>query len=261
MAKSNSQLSEEELWVEFKENNSQQAKEELILRFIPLVKYVVNRVSINLPDQFEFEDLENYGIIGLIDAIERFDHRRGIKFSTYAISRIRGSIIDQIRKLDWVPTSVRRKAKRVAQTSSKLAQQLGRMPTDEELSEEMDLDLAEYNNLLSQVNIPQTTSLDSFISGSQSDGIILGDVVADDDAVNPDQKFQYQQMKEILGNAIENLKEQERKVITLYYYEGLNLTEISEVLEVTTARISQIHTKAIYRLRGYLSRKKEELLT
>ncbi|MBM7623497.1 RNA polymerase sigma factor for flagellar operon FliA [Sporohalobacter salinus] len=231
-----------------------------MFRFIPLVKYVANRVAINLPDKFEFEDLENYGIIGLIDAIERFDHRRGMKFSTYAISRIRGSIIDQLRKLDWVPTTVRRKAKRVSEINSKLANKLGRFPTDEEIREELDLNYDEYSELMSEINIPQTTSLDSFINSRQVDGVTLIEIIADEDVETPEQSFKYDEIKRVLGETIEKLKPQEQKVITLYYYEGLNLTEIGEVLEVTTARISQLHTKAIYRLRGYLSRKKDELL-
>ncbi|ADL13123.1 RNA polymerase, sigma 28 subunit, FliA/WhiG subfamily [Acetohalobium arabaticum DSM 5501] len=251
---------EQKLWIEFKEHNNQQAKEELMLRFMPLVKYVANRVAINLPDKFEFEDLQNYGIIGLIDAIERFDHRRGMKFSTYAISRIRGSIIDQLRRLDWVPTTIRRKAKQVAEINSELANKLGRLPTDEEIRQELDLDSDEYSQLMSEINIPQETSLDSFINSRQADGVTLIEVIADEDAARPEQTFRYEEIKRILGEAIEKLKPQERKVVTLYYYEGLNLTEIGEVLEVTTARISQLHTKAIYRLRGYLSRKKEELL-
>lgn len=251
---------EQKLWVEFKENNDQDAKEELILRFVPLVKYVVNRVAINLPDKFEYEDLENYGIIGLIDAIERFDHRREVKFSTYAISRIRGSIIDQLRDLDWVPTTVRRKAKKLRKANSELAHKLGRMPTDEEVKEHLDLGGEEYDQLLDKANIPQQTSLDSFIKSDQAKGVTLIEVISDEDAVDPEQSFKYEEIKEILGEAIEKLNKKERLVITLYYYEGLNLTEIGEVLELTSARISQLHTKAIYRLRGYLSRKKDLLL-
>ncbi|SJZ64735.1 RNA polymerase sigma factor for flagellar operon FliA [Selenihalanaerobacter shriftii] len=225
-----------------------------------MVKYVVNRITVNLPDKFEFDDLKNYGIVGLIDAIERFDHRRQVKFSTYAISRIQGSIIDQLRKLDWVPTSVRHKAKRVAQVNSKLSQELGRLPTDQELREELNLNSEEYNQLLTEVNIPQQTSLNSFIKGSQTEGITLLEMISDGEAVNPERSFRYEEIKRILGETIEKLKDKERLVITLYYYEGLNLTEISKVLELTTARVSQLHTKAIYRLRGYLSRKKELLV-
>ncbi|MCK8823526.1 FliA/WhiG family RNA polymerase sigma factor [Fuchsiella alkaliacetigena] len=232
----------------------------MILRFVPLVKYVVNRLMISLPDKFEFEDLQNYGIIGLIDAIERFDHRRQVKFSTYAISRIRGSIIDELRKLDWVPTSVRKKAKQVAKANSDLAQRLGRLPTDEEIKAELELDTEEYAHLLAEINIPQQTSLDSFISSGQVEGTTLIEVIADEDATDPVHTFHYEEMKEILAKAIEKLKPKEKLVVTLYYYEGLNLTEISEVLELTTARVSQLHTKAIYRLRGYLSRKKSLLL-
>lgn len=224
------------------------------------MKYVANRVAINLPDKFEFEDLENYGVIGLIDAIERFDHRRQVKFSTYAISRIRGSIIDQLRELDWVPTTVRRKAKEMNRVSSELAQELGRPPTDEELKDRLGLNKEEYKQLLTEANIPQKTSLDSFIKNKQVDGITLIEVISDEDAPDPEQSFRYEEMKKVLGEAIKKLNSKEQLVITLYYYEGLNLTEISEVLELTTARISQLHTKAIYRLRGYLSRKKEVLL-
>ncbi|OCL27110.1 RNA polymerase subunit sigma [Orenia metallireducens] len=258
MKKSNN-LKEDILWNKYKNSNCQQSKEELILSYTPLVKHVAGKIITKIPDGFTFDDLLNYGFLGLIDAMDRFDLNREIKFSTYAVPRIRGAIYDEIRKLDWVPQSVRRKSKRLTNTYYQLQKKLGRNPNDEEVRTELGLTSEEFNDLLVDVNISENISLESFFNLKGGDKIELKDLISDSADKEPDNIFFYDQMKMILGESIDKLPEKEKLVISLYYYEDLTLTEIGEVMELTTARISQLHTKAIFRLRGYLSRKKDLL--
>lgn len=252
------EYNEEKLWELYKKDGSKAIKEELIVRYIPLVKHIVGKIMVKLPDHFEFDDLVNYGIIGLIDAIDRFDFNYGTKFSTYAVPRVKGTIYDELRKIDWVPQSIRRKSKQLAKTYIELENKLNRTPSDEEVREELELSKEEFNKLLSEVSIPENISLDSFIAPQDNDKIKLKDIISTSDDQKPGVVFEYKEMKKILGEAIDKLSKQEKTVVSLYYYDDLTLTEIGEVLDLTTARISQIHTKAIFRLRGFLSRKKKE---
>jgi len=252
-------LKEDLLWKKYKKSNCKKSKEELILSYTPLVKHVAGRVITKIPDGFTFDDLLNYGFLGLIDAMDRFDINRGIKFSTYAVPRIRGAIYDEIRKLDWVPQSIRRKSKELTNTYRQLQKKLGRNPDDEEVRTELGLNLEEFNKLLAEVNIPENISLESFFNLKGGDKLELRDLISDSADKEPDNVFFYDQMKVILGEAIDKLPEKEKLVVSLYYYEDLTLTEIGEIMDLTTARISQLHTKAIFRLRGYLSRKKDLL--
>ncbi|PRX33649.1 RNA polymerase sigma-28 (SigD/FliA/WhiG) subunit [Orenia metallireducens] len=252
-------LKEDILWKKYKKNNCQQSKEDLILSYTPLVKHVAGKIITKIPDGFTFDDLLNYGFLGLIDAMNRYDIDRGIKFSTYAVPRIRGAIYDEIRKLDWVPQSIRRKSKKLSNTYNKLQKKLRRNPDDEEVRAELGLSCEEFNNLLVDVNIPENISLESFFNVKGGDKIELKDLISDSADKEPDNLFFYDQMKELLGESIDKLPEKERLVVSLYYYEDLTLTEIGEIMDLTTARISQLHTKAIFRLRGYLSRKKDLL--
>jgi len=251
---------EDRLWKRYKEDNSQKAKEELILNYVPLVKHIAGKIIVKLPDEFEYDDLVSYGFLGLIDAMKRYDYNRNIKFSTYAVSRIKGSIYDEIRSLDWVPQSIRRKSKDLSRTYAYLEEQLGGNPTDKEVREELGLNEEEFNKLLVKVNIPQNVSLESMISSQDNNKLKLKDLVQDSEEKEPENTFFYDEMKRILGQTIERLPEKEKLVVSLYYYDDLTLTEIGEVMELTTARISQLHTKAIFRLRGYLSRKKSQLV-
>jgi len=251
---------EKKLWQEYKNKDSQKAKEKLILRYIPLVKHIVGKIIVELPDKFDFEDLVNYGVLGLMDAIERFDLDRGVKFSTYAVPRIRGAVYDELRRIDWVPTQVRRKSKKFSRAIKELEDELGRSPTDEELRERLGLTEEEFKKLLRQVNIPENVSLERFIAPQSEDELRLKDMLQDDSEQEPDNLVAYNQMKEVLGEAIDKLSEKEKLVVTLYYYEDLTLQEIGEVMELTAARISQLHTKAIFRLRGYLSQKKDMMV-
>ncbi|GAB6137632.1 FliA/WhiG family RNA polymerase sigma factor [Halanaerobaculum tunisiense] len=253
-------LAEEELWNQYQEQNSQAAKEELIMRYIPLVKHIVSRIMIAIPDKFSFEDLVNYGVLGLIDAMQRFDPGRGIKFSTYAVPRVKGSIYDQLRESDWVPTSIRRKAKEFSRKLMELENKLGYSPTDQELREELNLSQVEYNDLLSQINIPENVSLEKTIAQQDGDQLKIKDLIRSSSEQEPDYVYDYRQMKKILGQAIEKLPDKEKLVVSLYYHDDLTLQEIGEVMDLTAARISQLHTKAIFRLRGYLSHQKEVLV-
>ena len=252
------EYNESKLWRLYKKDKLKAAKEELMLRYIPLVKHIVGKIIVKLPDHFEFDDLVNYGIIGLIDAIDKFDSDYGTKFSTYAVPRIKGNIYDELRRVDWVPQIIRRKSKILTKAYIQLQNKFNRTPTDEEIRKELALSKDEFSKLLSEVNIPENVSLESFISPQDNDNLQLKDMISDSDEKKPEMVFEYNEMKKILAQAINKLSKQEKTVVSLYYYDDLTLTEIAEILDLTTARISQIHTKAIFRLRGFLSRKKKE---
>jgi RNA polymerase sigma factor for flagellar operon FliA len=256
----NKDLTEEELWAKYKQDGSQTAREKIILDYVPLVKHIAGKVIIGIPDKYSFDDLVNYGILGLMDAIERFDPTRNIKFSTYAVPRIKGSIYDEVRKLDWVPQSIRKKSKEFATALVELEERLDRKPTDEELQEELDLNNKQYKKMLSDINIPENVSLDKIISINDNGNLTVEDLINDSANEQPDQVFSYNQMKEILGAAIDKLPKKEKLVISFYYYEDLTLREIGEILDLSTARISQLHTKSIFRLRGYLGQKKDQVI-
>jgi RNA polymerase sigma factor for flagellar operon FliA len=245
-------------WHLYKENSDPQARDQLILAYSPLVKYVAGRMSSGLPAHIEEGDLVSYGLLGLIGALERFDPSRNIKFETYAISRIKGSIIDELRALDWVPRSVRSWARKVEVAVTRLENQLTRAPTDDEIAAELDIDVSEFQSILNQISCASIVALDEFwdSTGSSQDKVNLIDTIEDSEAPDPSRAYRIQAIKETLAAAIQRLPERERIVIGLYYYEGLTLKEIGEVLGVTESRVSQLHTKAILRLRGRI---KEDL--
>ncbi len=247
-----------EYWRLYKTEGDQRARDQLILAYSPLVKYVAGRMSSGLPAHIEEADLVSYGLLGLIGALERFDLSRSIKFETYAISRIKGSIIDELRALDWVPRSVRSWARKVEASITRLENQLTRAPTDDEIAADLGIEVDGFQEILNQISCASVVALDEFWDApSQSqDKINLIDTIEDTDAPDPSRAYRKQAVKEILAAAIQRLPERERIVIGLYYYEGLTLKEIGEVLGVTESRISQLHTKAILRLRGRI---KEDL--
>lgn len=244
----------EALWVEYKRTCSKESREELILHYAPLVKYVAGRVSSGLPSTVEFGDLVSYGVFGLLDAIEKYDLERGIKFETYALARIKGAIIDELRADDWVPRSVRSKAREIERAYVALESELRRIPTDEEVADQLGLTLEEYANLLGRLSLISLVALDELwtVGGDRSDKICLADTVEDIKVKDPSQTFELEEMKDIIAGAINRLPERERIVISLYYYEGLTMREIGEVLLVTESRVCQLHTKAILRLRARL---------
>jgi RNA polymerase sigma factor for flagellar operon FliA len=243
----------EELWRSYKSDASRDVRDRLILHYSPLVKFVAGRVAVGLPQNVDQSDLVSYGIFGLIDAIDKFDPSRGFKFETYAISRIKGAIIDELRSIDWVPRSVRAKARAIEKASSKLENELHRTPDEKEIASELGISQDELQHTLSQISMVGVVALDELLSaGDRSDGgSTLGDTIPDrgDD---PMAAFEVEEMKHILAQAINRMPERERLVLTLYYYEGLTLAEIGDVLGVTESRVCQIHTKAILQLRGRL---------
>lgn len=244
----------ESLWSSFKSDGDHSAREHLILHYSPLVKYVAGRVSANLPQTVENADLISYGIFGLIDALEKFDTERGIKFETYAIARIKGAIIDELRALDWVPRSVRARARDIERAYIALEGRLKRSPSDAEVAEELSISVRELQDTFTKLSYTSVASFEELWSpgGEKDDRTSLMAMIRDDSAEDPVSKFETEEIKSILAKAIERLPERERMVIALYYYEGLTLKEIGEVLGVTESRVSQLHTKAVLRLRARL---------
>ncbi|MFZ4584883.1 MAG: RNA polymerase sigma factor WhiG [Acidimicrobiia bacterium] len=241
-------------WDEYKSTGTIEARERLILHYSPLVKFVAGRVAAGLPQNIEQSDLVSYGIFGLIDAIDKFDPERGFKFETYAISRIKGAIIDELRSIDWVPRSVRAKARAIERAYSKLENELKRTPNDVELAKELDLTEEELAQTLGQISFVGLVALDELLDASNSErtgGSTLGDTISSSDVrLDPVASFEIDEMKHVLADAINRMPDRERLVLTLYYYEGLTLSEIGDVLGVTESRVCQIHTKAILHLRA-----------
>jgi RNA polymerase sigma factor for flagellar operon FliA len=249
-----------DLWRRYRTAGEPKARERLVVAYSPLVKYVAGRMASGLPTHVEEADLISYGLIGLISAIERFDLEREIKFETYAIPRIRGAIIDELRALDWVPRSVRAKARQIERANVKLEHKLQRPPTDEEMAAELDMDIEQFQEALIQISNSTIAALDELwtVSDSSGDQISLLDTIQDPGAPDPAKAADATDLKDRVADAIARLPEREKLVIALYYYENLTLREIGEVLGVTESRVSQLHTKAVLRLRSHLS---EEELT
>ncbi|MFM8237705.1 MAG: RNA polymerase sigma factor WhiG [Actinomycetota bacterium] len=242
-----------ELWRGFKDGTVPDARERLILNYSPLVKFVAGRVASGLPQNVDQSDLVSYGIFGLIDAIEKFEPDRGFKFETYAISRIKGAIIDELRSMDWVPRSVRAKARAIEQAYSKLENELKRSPEDAEVAAELGVSEPELASTLGQISMVGVVALDDLLSAGaeRSSGTTVADTIAGDD--DPVATFESQEMREMLADAIAQLPERERLILTLYYYEGLTLAEIGRTIGVTESRVCQIHTKSIIQLRSRLT--------
>src|SRR5947209_10731332 len=243
------------LWREFKDTAEPRLRERLILHYSPLVKYVAGRVGVGLPPNIEQADLVSYGIFGLIDAIEKFDINRAIKFETYAISRIRGAIIDELRAIDWIPRSVRYKAREVERAYAALEGELRRSPTEPEVAERLGIGLDDLHQIFSQVSYVNVVALDELLSvgGEKGDKLSLVDTLEDTKAEDPVTAFEAEETKFLLARAIDQLPEREKIVVTLYYYEGLTLAEIGRVLGVTESRICQMHTKAVLQLRAKMA--------
>lgn len=243
-----------DLWDRFKHDGDASAREQLILNYSPLVKFVAGRVATGLPNTVESADLISYGLFGLIDALEKYEPGRGIKFETYAISRIRGAIIDELRALDWVPRSVRSRARDVEKAIVSLEAKLMRSPEDSEIALELGISEKELQEFYTKLSYTSVVSFEDLWapSNDQDDRGSAAATIADENAENPVESFESEETRDILADAIEKLPERERTVIGLYYYEGLALKEIGQVLGVTESRVSQLHTKAVLRLRGKL---------
>ena len=245
------------LWREYKRTKDQAIRDRLILTYAPLVKYVAGRLGSGLPAHVDENDLNSYGLLGLIGAIERFDPDRDIKFETYAIARIKGSIIDELRAMDWVPRSVRSRARDIERAIAELERKLMRAPTDEEIAEKLGITTDDLDDSLSEIGRSSIAALDELWTISSGAGggdqVALIDTIEDTQGPEPQSELAQTELKEALGEAIARLPEREKLVVTLYYYEELTLREIGEVLGVTESRVSQLHTKAILRLKARLA--------
>lgn len=241
-----------DLWRKYKADGDKGARERLVLAYSPLVKYVAGKMGATLPSYVDDADLISYGLGGLISAIERFEPSREIKFETYAMSRIKGSIIDELRSIDWVPRSVRLKAREFERANAKLEHKLQRAPTDEEIAAELGVTVKELQDHVAQISSSSIVALDEMWSSSDSSGgsVSLMDTLEDPNAADPEKAFNAVDLKEQIAEAISRLPEREKLVVALYYYENLTLREIGEVLGVTESRVSQLHTKAVLRLKG-----------
>jgi RNA polymerase sigma factor for flagellar operon FliA len=243
-----------DLWKKYKSTGDKRARERLVLAYSPLVKYVAGKMGSGLPSYVDDADLVSYGLTGLISAIERFEPSREIKFETYAMSRIKGAIIDELRSMDWVPRSVRMRAREFERANAKLEHKLHRAPTDQELAHELDVTPEELQEHIQQISNSAVIALDELWSVSDSSGgqVSLLDTIEDPHAADPEKSFDAVNVKEQIAEAISRLPEREKLVVALYYYENLTLREIGEVLGVTESRVSQLHTKAVLRLKSRL---------
>src|SRR5579883_655572 len=248
-------LENPELWHEYWDSGrSAEGREALILQYIPLVKYVVGRLAISLPHFLTSEDIISYGVVGLIDAVERYESGRNVKFSTYAIARIRGAIIDELRALDWMPRQVRKQARDIEQTMSRLDQELGRPATERELAGAMGLSMEKLQQALFDSSAT-TISMDRMVDADNMDrSSQVMPELADEKALDPLDYSERMELSHALAKAISQLSVREQQVLSLYYVEELNLREIGQVLEVSESRVCQLHTKSILRLRTALQR-------
>jgi RNA polymerase sigma factor for flagellar operon FliA len=244
-----------DLWRRYKRDGDERARERLVIAYSPLVKYVSGRMASGLPAHVEEADLISYGLGGLISAIERFDLEREIKFETYAITRIKGAIIDELRSLDWVPRSVRARARAIERANAKLEHKLQRAPTDDEMAKELEMSVGDFQDALLQISNSTVAALDELwtVSDASGDQVSLLDTLQDPRAPDPAAVMDATDLKDRIADAIARLPEREKLVVALYYYENLTLREIGEVLGVTESRVSQLHTKAVLRLRGRMS--------
>jgi RNA polymerase sigma factor for flagellar operon FliA len=245
---------EEELWIKYRKSRDPHIRETFIKQYAPLVKYVAGKVAVGMPHNVEFDDLVGFGVFGLLDAIDKFDPEKNVKFKTYAVTRIRGAIFDELRTIDWVPRSVRQKTREVEDAIGSLEAQLGRTATDQEIAKSLGMDESDFLKTMQRISSTSILSLnDVWFSGDENDKVSIGDSIESPSSLNPDVIVEKEEMRRVIIEAINDLPEKEKKILVLYYYEDLTLKEIGKVLEVTESRVSQLHTKAILRLRSKLT--------
>ena len=251
-----------ELWVTYHRTESTAVRDTLIQNYLYLVRYVAGKMAMSVPPSVEIDDLVSAGVVGLMDAIGKYDPGRDTKFETYAVARIRGAIVDDLRSLDWVPRSVRRKARMLEEAYSQLENELGRAASDGEISRKLNMSVDDFRSVVEEVVSAGLLSLDDFVGnqdGERTTRII--DLVCSKEGACPSTPLEIEEMKEILATAIMNLPDKERTVVALYYYEDMTLKEIGRTLGVSESRVSQIHTKAMLRLRGRLRSMQDSLLS
>ncbi len=248
------QKTEEELWSEYKKTRDPAIRELFIKQYAPLVKYVAGKVAVGMPSNVEFDDLVGFGVFGLLDAIDKFDPDKNVKFKTYAVTRIRGSIFDELRSIDWVPRSVRQKTREIEDAIVRLESKLGRTASDTEIAGSLGITENDFQQTLFKISGTSIMSLnDVWYSGDDSERISIGDSIESPASLNPDVIVEREEIKRVIVEAINELPEKEKMVLVLYYYEDLTLKEIGQVLNVTESRVSQLHTKANLRLRAKLT--------
>jgi len=253
--------SEEELWRIYKKTKDPAVRDKFIRQYAPLVKYVAGRVAIGMPHNVEFDDLVGFGVFGLFDAIEKFDPDKHVKFKTYAVTRIRGAIFDELRSIDWVPRSVRQKSREIEDAVHRLESTLGRSASDREIAKEMNMSIEDFQKTMLKISGTSILSLnDIWYTGEDNDKVSIVESIESPQSLNPDMIVEKDEIKRVIVEAISELPEKEKKVLVLYYYEDLTLKEIGQVLEVTESRISQLHTKAIMRLRAKLTNIKKGIM-
>ncbi|MDO5576395.1 MAG: FliA/WhiG family RNA polymerase sigma factor [Fibrobacter sp.] len=247
----------DKLWQEYKRTDSKLAKDKLLVEYAYLVKYISSRLMLNLPSSVDRNDIISSGVMGLIKAVETFDPSRGFKFETYAGHKIRGAILDELRALDWVPRTIRQKSRELQRVYARLESKLGRIPYDDEVCEDMKISMKEFEDLLTEVTPTTIISLEESMpnKGGDSKDIRIIDTVESPGNVSPLKEMSFNELKELLKDTISNLPEKEKLVIALYHYEELTLKEIGAVLDITESRVSQIHSKAIIKLRAKLMQK------
>ena len=248
------QKTEEELWIEFRKTESIQLRDAFIRQYMPLVKFVAGKVAVGMPGNVEFDDLVGFGQFGLLDAINKFDPEKNVKFKTYAVTRIRGAIFDELRQMDWVPRSVRQKSREIEDTIVELESRLGRTASDEEIASAMNMSLDDFHHAMLKVSGTSVLSLnDVWYSGEDSDKMSIGDSIESPSSLNPDVIVEREEIKRVITEAINELPEKEKMVLVLYYHEDLTFKEIGQVLQVSESRISQLHASANTRLRAKLT--------
>lgn len=243
------EISRNKLWQDYAKTGSEKLREQLIIEYSPLVKLVAGRLSMYLGYNVEYDDLVGYGIFGLIDAIDKFEIGKNVKFETYASLRIRGAILDQIRKMDWIPRSLRQKQKKIDAAMAKIENEQGRMATDEEIAAELGISVDELNNWQGQTKSTDIISLDEYTEAGSE---IKMEAYHNKQFSQPEDAIAEDELKQMVVKAIEELTEKEKSVVMLYYYEEMSLKEISQVLEVSESRVSQLHTKALQKMKAKL---------
>ncbi|MBM7023371.1 RNA polymerase sigma factor WhiG [Treponema sp. Marseille-Q4523] len=250
----NDEKEEDRLWEEYRKTKSQALRDAFIRQYMPLVKYVAGKVSVGMPGSVEFDDLVGFGQFGLLDAIEKYDPSKNVKFKTYAVTRIRGAIFDELRQIDWVPRSVRQKSREIEDAINTLESRLGRTASDAEIAESLGVSEDDYHRIIMKVSGTSVLSLnDVWHNGDDAANASIGDSIESPSSMNPDAIVEREEIKKVIVQAINELPEKEKMVIVLYYHEDLTFKEIGQVLNVSESRISQLHTKANLRMRAKLT--------
>lgn len=250
----NDEKEEDNLWDEFKKTKSPALRDKFIRQYMPLVKYVAGKVAVGMPNSVEYDDLVGFGQFGLLDAINKYDTSKNVKFKTYAVTRIRGAIFDELRKIDWVPRSVRQKSREIEDAVVTLESRLGRTATDSEIASSLNMSESEYHRTVMKVSGTSILSLnDVWYTGDDNDNMSIGNNIESPTSLNPDVIVEREEIRKVIAKAISELPEKEKMVIVLYYHEDLTFKEIGEVLEVSESRISQLHAKANERLKSKLT--------